>query len=67
MHAHSVLPEPDALSRLEGLRDLPNMIPPSFAQETVSAPMPKPQQQIKPAKAAPLMLSGALKRFVLDS
>lgn len=22
MHAHSVLPEPDALSRLEGLRDL---------------------------------------------
>ncbi|MCP1216893.1 tyrosine-type recombinase/integrase [Acetobacter orientalis] len=78
MQAHSVLAEPDALSRLEGLRvslrDLQSVNLPSSAQETgavpVSAPMPKPQRQSKQAKtpkAQPLMLSGALKRFVLDS
>ncbi|KXV71321.1 integrase [Acetobacter malorum] len=78
MQAHSVLAEPDALSRLEGLRvslrDLQSVNLPSSAQETgsvpVSAPMPKPRtvkKAPKPAKATPLMLSGALKRFVLDN
>ncbi|MCP9319093.1 tyrosine-type recombinase/integrase [Acetobacter persici] len=78
MQAHSVLAEPDALSRLEGLRvslrDLQSVNLPSSAHETgsvpVSAPMPKPRTIKKPAKAPkaqPLMLSGALKRFVLDS
>ncbi|NMC64377.1 MAG: site-specific integrase [SAR324 cluster bacterium] len=78
MQAHSVLAEPDALSTLEGLRvalrDLQSVNLPSSAQETgfktVSAPMPKPRTVKKPAKtpkAQPLMLSGALKRFVLDS
>nr|WP_233129166.1 DUF6538 domain-containing protein [Acetobacter sp. DsW_54] len=78
MQAHSVLAEPDALSRLEGLRvslrDLQSMNLPSSAQETGSMPvsvlMPKPRTMKKPAKAPkvqPLMLSGALKRFVLDS
>ncbi|OUI97604.1 integrase [Acetobacter orientalis] len=76
--AHLALSEPDALSRLEGLRvslrDLQSVNLPSSAQETgsmpVSAPMPKPRTVKKTAKtpkAAPLMLSGALKRFVLDS
>lgn len=76
--AHSVLAKPDALSRLEGLRvalrDLQSVNLPSSAQETgtirVPAPMPKPQRQSKQAKAPkaqPLMLSGALKRFVLDN
>ncbi|MCG4257676.1 DUF6538 domain-containing protein [Acetobacter senegalensis] len=78
MQAHFVLAEPDALSRLEGLRvalrDLQSVNLPSSAQETgsmpVSAPMPKPRtgkKTAKPAKATPLMLSGALKRFVLDN
>lgn len=78
MQAHSVLAEPDALNRLEGLRvalrDLQSVNQPSSAQETgslpVSAPMPKPRTAKKTAKAPkaqPLMLSGALKRFVLDS
>ncbi|WP_395369831.1 DUF6538 domain-containing protein [Komagataeibacter diospyri] len=78
MQAHSVLAEPDALSRLEGLRvslrDLQSVIQPSSAQGTgaipVSAPMPKPRtikKATKPAKATPLMLSDALKRFVLDN
>lgn len=77
-HTHLVLSEPDALSRLEGLRvalrDLQSVSLPSSAQETrsvpVSAPMPKPRTAKQPAKtpkAQPLMLSGALKRFVLDS
>ncbi|MFT8336072.1 MAG: tyrosine-type recombinase/integrase, partial [Acetobacter orientalis] len=53
-------------------RDLQSVNLPSSAQETgsVSAPMPKPRTVKKPAKAPkaiPLMLSGALKRFVLDS
>ena len=76
--AYLALSEPDALSRLEGLRvalrDLQSVNLPSSAQETgsmpVSAPMPKPQRQSKRAKALkaqPLMLSGALKRFVLDN
>ncbi|MBS0987555.1 hypothetical protein JK182_02445 [Acetobacter okinawensis] len=76
--AHSVLAEPDALNRLEGLRvalrDLQSVTQPSYAQETglapVSAPVPKPRTMQKPAKApkaAPLMLSDALKRFVLDN
>ncbi|WP_141325540.1 DUF6538 domain-containing protein, partial [Acetobacter orleanensis] len=76
--AHSVLAEPDALSRLEGLRvslrDLQSVNLPSSAQETgsmpVSALVPKPRTVKKapqPAKATPLMLSGALKRFVLDN
>ncbi|ATJ89610.1 integrase [Acetobacter senegalensis] len=75
---HLALSEPDALSRLEGLRvslrDLQSVNLPPSAQETgsvpVSAPMPKPRTVKKPAKtpkAQPLMLSGALKRFVLDS
>lgn len=72
---HLVLSEPDALSRLEGLRvalrDLQSVNLPSSAQETgsmpVSAPMPKPRTVKKTDKAAPLMLSGALIRFVLDS
>lgn len=78
IQAHLVLLEPDALSRLEGLRvslrDLQSVNLPSSAHETravpVSAPMPKPRTMKKPAKAPkaqPLMLSGALKRFVLDS
>jgi hypothetical protein len=78
MQAHSVLAEPDAFSRLEGLRvslrDLQSVSLLSSAQETgsmpVPAPMPKPRTVKKTAKApkaAPLMLSGALKRFVLDS
>lgn len=49
--AHLALSEPDALSRLEGLRvslrDLQSVNLPSSAQETgampVSAPMPKPR------------------------
>ncbi len=76
--AQSVLAEPDALSLLEGLRvalrDLQSVNLPSSAREVgsvpVSAPMPKPRTVNKPAKAlkvAPLMLSGALKRFVLDN
>lgn len=76
--AHLALSEPDVLSRLEGLRvslrDLQSVNLPSSAHETgsmpVSAPMPKPQRQSKQAKAPkaqPLMLSGALKRFVLDN
>lgn len=44
---------------------------PSSAHETgvlpASALMPKPRTVKKPAKAQPLMLSGALKRFVLDN
>ena len=75
---HLALSEADALSRLEGLRvalrDLQSVNLPSSAQETgsvpVSAPMPKPQtvkKLAKAPKAAPLMLSGALKRFVLDN
>ncbi|MBS1004370.1 DUF6538 domain-containing protein [Acetobacter thailandicus] len=78
MQAHSVLAEPDALNRLEGLRvalrDLQSVSQSFSVPETgpvpVSAPMSKPQQQNKQTlapKAAPLMLSGALKRFVLDS
>ncbi|KXV57206.1 integrase [Acetobacter senegalensis] len=78
IQAHLVLLEPDALSRLEGLRvslrDLQSVNLPSSAHETgtvpVSAPIPKPRTMKKTAKApkaAPLMLSGALKRFVLDS
>nr|WP_281702017.1 DUF6538 domain-containing protein [Acetobacter malorum] len=78
MQAHSVLAEPDALSRLEGLRvslrDLQSVNLPSSAQETgsmpVLAPMPKHRTVKKPVptpKAQPLMLSGALKRFVLDN
>lgn len=78
MQAHSVLAEPDALSRLEGLRvalrDLQSVNLPSSAQETrsvpVSAAMPKPRTVKKTAKAPkaqPLMLSSALKRFVLDN
>ncbi|GFE93080.1 DUF6538 domain-containing protein [Acetobacter persici] len=78
MQAHSVLSEPDALSRLEGLwvalRDLQSVNLPSSAQETrsvpVSAPMRRPRtikKTTKAPKAQPLMLSGALKRFVLDS
>ncbi|KXV67152.1 integrase, partial [Acetobacter orleanensis] len=78
IQAHLDLLEPDALSRLEGLRvslrDLQSVNLPSSAHETravpVSAPMPKPRTMKKPAKAPkaqPLMLSGALKRFVLDS
>ena len=76
MLAHSALAEPDALSRLEGLRvalrDLQSVNLPSSAHETgampVSAPMPKPRKKpAKAPKAAPLMLSGALKRFVLDN
>ncbi|WP_415578290.1 tyrosine-type recombinase/integrase, partial [Gluconobacter potus] len=76
--AHLTLSEPDALGRLEGLRvalrDLQSVNLPSSAQETgsmpVSAPRPKsrrPSKQTKAPKAQPLMLSGALKRFVLDS
>ncbi|MFT9408247.1 hypothetical protein [Acetobacter fabarum] len=76
--AHLALLEPDAFNRLEGLRvsprDLQSVNLPSSAQETgsgpVSAPMPKPRTVKKPAKtpqAQPLMLSGALKRFVLDN
>lgn len=76
--ANLALSEPDALSRLEGLRvslrDLQSVNLPSSAQKTgavpVSAPMPKPRTVKKPAKApkaAALMLSGALKRFVLDN
>ena len=75
---HLALLEPDALSRLEGLRvslrDLQSVNLPSSAQETgsvpVSALVPKPRtvkKAPKPAKATPLMLSGALKRFVLDN
>ncbi|KXV78612.1 site-specific integrase [Acetobacter cerevisiae] len=75
---HLALSEPDALSRFEGLRvslrDLQSVTLPSSAQETgsvpVSAPMPKPQRQSKQAKtpkAQPLMLSDAMKRFVLDN
>ncbi|MFT9408245.1 tyrosine-type recombinase/integrase [Acetobacter fabarum] len=78
MQAHSVLAEPHALGRLEGLRvslqDLQSMTHPSSARETgavpVSALVPKPRTVKKPAKAPkaqPLMLSGALKRFVLDN
>lgn len=78
MQAHSVLAEPDALGRHEGLRvslrDLQSMTQPSSAHETeavpVSAAMPKPRtvkKTVKAPKAQPLMLSGALKRFVLDS
>ncbi|MGD7070176.1 Integrase [Acetobacter malorum] len=72
---HLALSEPDALSRLEGLRvalrDLQSVNLPSSTQETgfvpVSAPMPKRRTVKKPAKAQSLMLSGALKRFVLDN
>ncbi|MFT8672406.1 DUF6538 domain-containing protein [Acetobacter orientalis] len=75
---HLALSEPDALSRLEGLRvslrDLQSVNLPSSTREvgfkTVSAPIPKPRTVKKTAKApkaAPLMLSGALKRFVLDN
>ncbi|KXV66642.1 integrase, partial [Acetobacter orleanensis] len=78
IQAHLDLLEPDALSRLEGLRvslrDLQSVNLPSSAQETgslpVSAPMPKPRtvkKTTKAPKAQPLMLSGTLKRFVLDS
>lgn len=76
--AHLALSEPDALSRLEGLRvslrDLQSVNLPSSAQETrfetVSPPLPKPRTVKKPVKlpkSQPLMLSGALKRFVLDN
>ncbi|MFT8309348.1 DUF6538 domain-containing protein [Acetobacter malorum] len=76
--AHSVMAAPDALSRLEGLRvalrDLQSVNLPSSAQETgsiaVPTPIPKPRTVKKTAKAPkapPLMLSGALKRFVLDN
>ncbi|MBS0961480.1 DUF6538 domain-containing protein, partial [Acetobacter thailandicus] len=78
MQAYSALAEPDALNRLEGLRvalrDLQSVSQSFSVPETgsvpVSKPMPKPQQQSKQThapKAAPLMLSGALKRFVLDN
>ncbi|MCH4061173.1 MAG: hypothetical protein LKE81_07040 [Acetobacter sp.] len=57
--AHLALSEPDALSRLEGLRvavrDLQSVNLPSSAQETgsvpVSTPMPKPRTVKKTAKA----------------
>ncbi|WP_311768059.1 DUF6538 domain-containing protein [Zymomonas mobilis] len=76
--AHLALSEPDALSKLEGLRvalrDLQSVNLSSSAQETgavpVSALMQKPRTVKKPDKApktAPLMLSGALKRFLLDN
>ncbi|WP_245191583.1 DUF6538 domain-containing protein [Acetobacter oryzifermentans] len=76
--AHLSLAEPDASSRLEGLRvalrDLQSVNLPSSAHETgsvpVSEPIPKPltvKKMTKAPKAQPLMLSGALKRFVLDS
>ncbi|MBS0981444.1 site-specific integrase [Acetobacter thailandicus] len=78
MQAYSALAEPDALNRLEGLRvalrDLQSVSQSFSVSETgfvpVSAPMSKPQRQNEPAKAPkaqPLMLSGALKRFVLDN
>lgn len=78
MQAHSVLAQPDALGRLEGLRvalrDLQGVNLPSSAHETgavpVSALMPKPRtvkKTVKPPKTQPLMLSGALQRFVLDN
>ncbi|OUJ10208.1 DUF6538 domain-containing protein [Acetobacter sp. DsW_059] len=78
MQAYSALAEPDALNRLEGLRvalrDLQSVSQffsvPETGSVPVPAPMPKPQQQSKQTlapKAAPLMLSSALKRFVLDN
>jgi hypothetical protein len=59
MHAQSVLAEPDASSRLEGLRvalrDLQSVNLPSSTKKTgavpVSAPMPKPQTVKKTPKA----------------